>query len=122
VNWTYDGIYRLTNEAVTLDPHSKNGLVAYAENDENVLDLLCRFLYLVLIFLCGTSIPIAWLGLLEIQSIDEHGQFLCSHRYAACVLSGGPSKSAFLQTLGAHPQPAAIPYQRFQSRPRAVRE
>jgi len=29
VNWSYDGIYRLTNEAVSLDPHSKNGSVAY---------------------------------------------------------------------------------------------
>jgi RHS repeat-associated protein len=29
VNWTYDNIDRLTNEAVSLDPHSKNGSVAY---------------------------------------------------------------------------------------------
>lgn len=26
---TYDGIYRLTNETISLDPHSKNGTVAY---------------------------------------------------------------------------------------------
>ena len=29
VNWTYDGIYRLTNETISLDPHSNNGSVAY---------------------------------------------------------------------------------------------
>ena len=29
LNWTYDGIYRLTNETVTLDPRSKNGTVNY---------------------------------------------------------------------------------------------
>ena len=27
--WTYDGIYRLTNETISLDPMSKNGTVAY---------------------------------------------------------------------------------------------
>jgi RHS repeat-associated protein len=29
INWTYDGIYRLTNETISLDPHSKNGSVGY---------------------------------------------------------------------------------------------
>jgi RHS repeat-associated protein len=29
LNWSYDGIYRLTNETITLDPMSKNGTVAY---------------------------------------------------------------------------------------------
>ena len=29
LSWTYDGIYRLTNETVGLDPHSKNGSVGY---------------------------------------------------------------------------------------------
>jgi RHS repeat-associated protein len=29
LNWTYDGIYRLTNEAVSTDPDSVNGSVAY---------------------------------------------------------------------------------------------
>jgi RHS repeat-associated protein len=29
VNWTYDGVYRLTNEAISLDPHSNNGSVSY---------------------------------------------------------------------------------------------
>jgi RHS repeat-associated protein len=29
VNWSYDGIYRLTNEAISLDPHSVNGSVGY---------------------------------------------------------------------------------------------
>ena len=29
LNWTYDGIYRLTNEAITNDPNSVNGSVAY---------------------------------------------------------------------------------------------
>jgi len=29
VDWSYDGIYRLTNETITLDPHSKNGTVSY---------------------------------------------------------------------------------------------
>jgi RHS repeat-associated protein len=29
VNWSYDGIYRLTNEAVANDPNSNNGAVAY---------------------------------------------------------------------------------------------
>jgi YD repeat-containing protein len=29
LNWSYDGIYRLTNEAVGSDPHGKNGSVAY---------------------------------------------------------------------------------------------
>ena len=27
--WTYDGIYRLTNETITLDPNNKNGSVGY---------------------------------------------------------------------------------------------
>ncbi len=40
--------------------------------------------------LCGTPIPITWLGLLEIQSIDEHSQFLGSHRDAPRVLLRGP--------------------------------
>jgi RHS repeat-associated protein len=30
LNWSYDGIYRLTNETISLDPMSKNGTVAYA--------------------------------------------------------------------------------------------
>jgi RHS repeat-associated protein len=29
VNWSYDNIYRLTNEAISLDPHSVNGSVGY---------------------------------------------------------------------------------------------
>ena len=29
LNWTHDGIYRLTNETITLDPHSNNGSVGY---------------------------------------------------------------------------------------------
>ena len=29
INWTYDGIYRLTNESITSDPHSVDGSVAY---------------------------------------------------------------------------------------------
>jgi RHS repeat-associated protein len=29
LNWSYDGIYRLTNEAISLDPHSVNGAVGY---------------------------------------------------------------------------------------------
>jgi YD repeat-containing protein len=29
LTWAYDGIYRLTNETIALDPHSKNGAVAY---------------------------------------------------------------------------------------------
>jgi RHS repeat-associated protein len=29
VNWTYDGIYRLTNETISLDPNNKNGSVGY---------------------------------------------------------------------------------------------
>ena len=29
VNWSYDGIYRLTNEIISLDPHSVNGSVGY---------------------------------------------------------------------------------------------
>jgi RHS repeat-associated protein len=29
VNWSYDGIYRLTNETISLDPHSVNGSVGY---------------------------------------------------------------------------------------------
>jgi RHS repeat-associated protein len=29
VDWTYDGIYRLTNETISLDPHTKNGSVDY---------------------------------------------------------------------------------------------
>ncbi len=29
VNWSYDGIYRLANEVITLDPHSNNGTVSY---------------------------------------------------------------------------------------------
>ena len=28
LTWTYDGIYRLTNETITLDPHSNNGTVS----------------------------------------------------------------------------------------------
>jgi RHS repeat-associated protein len=28
-NWTYDGIYRLTQETISLDPQSKNGTVTY---------------------------------------------------------------------------------------------
>jgi RHS repeat-associated protein len=30
LNWTYDGIYRLTNETISLDPRAKNGSVDYA--------------------------------------------------------------------------------------------
>jgi RHS repeat-associated protein len=29
LNWSYDNIYRLTNEAISLDPHSVNGSVGY---------------------------------------------------------------------------------------------
>jgi hypothetical protein len=29
LNWSYDGIYRLTNEAISQDPASKNGAVGY---------------------------------------------------------------------------------------------
>jgi len=29
LNWSYDGIYRLTNETISLDPHSVNGSVGY---------------------------------------------------------------------------------------------
>ena len=29
LNWSYDGIYRLTQEAISLDPHGKNGTAAY---------------------------------------------------------------------------------------------
>jgi RHS repeat-associated protein len=29
VDWTYDGIYRLTNETISLDPRGKNGAVGY---------------------------------------------------------------------------------------------
>src|SRR4051794_40247540 len=29
VNWTYDGVYRLSNETITLDPNNKNGSVGY---------------------------------------------------------------------------------------------
>jgi RHS repeat-associated protein len=29
LNWSYDGIYRLTNEAISQDPHSVNGSVGY---------------------------------------------------------------------------------------------
>jgi RHS repeat-associated protein len=29
VNWSYDNIYRLTDEVITLDPHSKNGNAHY---------------------------------------------------------------------------------------------
>jgi YD repeat-containing protein len=29
VTWSYDGIYRLTNETISSDPHGKNGAVAY---------------------------------------------------------------------------------------------
>jgi RHS repeat-associated protein len=29
LNWSYDGIYRLTNETISLDPRSKNGTVNY---------------------------------------------------------------------------------------------
>jgi len=29
LNWSYDGIYRLTNEAISLDPHSVNGSIGY---------------------------------------------------------------------------------------------
>jgi RHS repeat-associated protein len=29
-SWSYDGIYRLTNEAIANDPNSKNGAVSYA--------------------------------------------------------------------------------------------
>jgi RHS repeat-associated protein len=29
VNWTYDGIYRLTQETISLDPHSNNGTASY---------------------------------------------------------------------------------------------
>jgi len=29
VNWSYDGIYRLTNETISQDPHSVNGSVGY---------------------------------------------------------------------------------------------
>ena len=29
VNWSYDGLYRLTNETISLDPRSKNGAVDY---------------------------------------------------------------------------------------------
>jgi RHS repeat-associated protein len=28
-DWSYDGIYRLTNETISLDPHSNNGSVSY---------------------------------------------------------------------------------------------
>ncbi|HLK66752.1 MAG TPA: RHS repeat-associated core domain-containing protein [Bryobacteraceae bacterium] len=28
--WSYDGIYRLTQETITLDPHSNNGTVSYS--------------------------------------------------------------------------------------------
>ena len=29
VNWSYDNIYRLTDEVITLDPHSRNGNAHY---------------------------------------------------------------------------------------------
>src|SRR5208283_3046278 len=29
LNWSYDGIYRLTNETISLDPHSVNGSIGY---------------------------------------------------------------------------------------------
>jgi len=29
LNWSYDGIYRLTNETISLDPRSKNGTITY---------------------------------------------------------------------------------------------
>jgi RHS repeat-associated protein len=29
LNWSYDGIYRLTNETISLDPHSVNGSAGY---------------------------------------------------------------------------------------------
>src|SRR5208283_2112479 len=29
LSWSYDGIYRLTNETISLDPRSKNGAVTY---------------------------------------------------------------------------------------------
>ena len=29
IAWTYDGIYRMTNETITSDPHTKNGSVSY---------------------------------------------------------------------------------------------
>ena len=35
LNWTYDGIYRLTNEAVASDPDQVNGSVAYGLDQAN---------------------------------------------------------------------------------------
>ena len=32
VNWTYDGIYRLTNETISLDPSHNNGSVSYGHD------------------------------------------------------------------------------------------
>ena len=29
LSWQYDNIYRLTNETISLDPHSNNGSVSY---------------------------------------------------------------------------------------------
>jgi RHS repeat-associated protein len=29
LNWSYDGIYRLTQETISLDPHAKNGTASY---------------------------------------------------------------------------------------------
>jgi len=29
LSWSYDNIYRLTNETISLDPHSVNGSVGY---------------------------------------------------------------------------------------------
>jgi hypothetical protein len=65
-------------------------------------------------------------GSLQIQAIEQHGEFFRPHRDAVVfrvrVRADWPAKAALLDPLGANPQSAAIPHQRLESGSRAIRE
>src|SRR6516225_7831171 len=58
----------------------------------------------------------------HVQTIHEHRQFFRTHDYTASLLRAGPAKTTLLQSLGANPQPAAIPHQNLQAASCAIRE
>src|SRR5262245_44330140 len=58
----------------------------------------------------------------EIQSVDQHRQLFRTHDDAARSVGGRPAEAPALQPLGADPQTAAVPHQRFHPRPRTIGE
>ena len=66
------------------------------------------------------SIPFLGLGLYQIDSAQEQGQIFVSDLHGGLVGGPAPAEPAFLQALGADPEPGAVPHQELDAVARGV--